>query len=290
MADWIDALACPVCGSELMRRDATLGCGSAHAFDLARQGYVNLLLPGTHTGTADSAEMVAARHAFFEAGHYRPLIDRVAELAAETAGGVPGAVVDAGAGTGEYLAATLDRLPERCGIALDLSKYACRRAAGAHARAGAVVCDTWGRLPLRDGSAAVVLNVFAPRNAAEFARVLAPEGTLVVVTPRAAHLGSLVERFGLVTVDPRKDERVEEQLEPLFTRESAEAFERELRLTAEEAALVVAMGPSARHSAGESARAGHLGTEPVGTFLSVTISVWRKRGEPNGRPRVCPAC
>lgn len=278
MDKWVDALACPVCGNVLEADTSSLHCSARHAFDLSRHGYVNLLPPKAHTGTADSAEMVAARQSFFTAGHYRPLMERVAELAAEAAPNAAGAIVDAGAGTGEYLVAALERLPERCGIALDLSKHACRRAARAHERAGAVVCDTWGRLPLRDESTSVVLNVFAPRNAAEFARVLAPGGSLIVVTPRAAHLGSLVERFGLITVDPRKDERVEEQLEPHFERAMSEVFERELHLTAEEVAMAIEMGPSARHAAGEVPR----GLESMDTLLSVTVAVWRKRGEPNG--------
>ena len=76
-------------------------------------------------------------------------------------------------------------LPGHRGLALDVSKAAARRAARAHPRAGAVVADVWRGLPVADGCADLVLNVFAPRNGAEFHRVLRPGGTLVVVTPRA---------------------------------------------------------------------------------------------------------
>lgn len=272
------ALLCPHCGGSLAPSDGALRCPAGHSFDVARQGYVNLTGAGTHTGTADTRAMVAARQAFLASGHFRPLLDAVATAAAEAAHGVPGCLIDAGGGTGEYLAAALDRMPEREGLVLDLSKDACKHAARLHPRMSAVVADTWRQLPLAGGSAAVVLNVFAPRNAAEFARVLAPGGAVVTVTPNAAHLGELVAALGLVTVDARKEERLEEQLGTLFERERSTCVERTLALTREEAALVVGMGPSARHleMAELDACLAALG-EPVRTTLSATVSVWRKR-------------
>ncbi len=78
--------------------------------------------------------------------------------------GVPGCAADVGAGPGYYLAAVLGQLPGRAGLALDVSKFALRRAARAHPRIGAVAADAWRRLPVADGAAAVVVNVFAPRS------------------------------------------------------------------------------------------------------------------------------
>ena len=86
----------------------------------------------------------------------------------------PGCIVDLGAGTGWYLARALERLRGTTGLALDVSKPALRRAARAHPSLAAVACDAWGPLPLRDGGVAAVLDIFAPRNAAEIARVLVP--------------------------------------------------------------------------------------------------------------------
>ena len=81
------------------------------------------------------------------------------------------ASLDLGAGTGRQLARVLDALPRRHGIALDVSRPALQRAARAHPRIGAVGCDIWGALPVRSAAAALVLNVFAPRNGDEIARV-----------------------------------------------------------------------------------------------------------------------
>src|SRR5437763_1017493 len=73
--------------------------------------------------------------------------------------------------------------PGATGLALDVSKYALRRAAKAHPRAGAAACDAWQGLPMRERTASVLLNVFAPRDGAEFHRVLRADGALIVAGP-----------------------------------------------------------------------------------------------------------
>src|SRR5450755_4463070 len=188
--DVIGCLACPQCGAALSRAGSVLNCAGGHAFDIARQGYVSLLPPGGRVAAGDSAAMVQARVDFLTAGHYDGLAVEIARAAAGAvtaavaAGGVAaGCVVDVGAGPGYYLAAALDQLPGRAGLALDASKFALRRAAHAHGRIGAVRADAWRRLPVADRAAAVVLNVFAPRNGAELRRILDPSGRLIVVTP-----------------------------------------------------------------------------------------------------------
>jgi 23S rRNA (guanine745-N1)-methyltransferase len=158
-----------------------------------------------------------------------------------------GCVLDLGAGTGWYLARVLDRFPGRVGLALDLSKHALRRAARVHPRIGAVACDAWRGLPVRDGAAALVLSVFAPRNGPEIARVLAPGGALLVVTPTERHLGELVASLGLLTVDERKEERLAAQLDPHLELERQVQSEWSLELGPEDVANAVAMGPSAHH-------------------------------------------
>jgi SAM-dependent methyltransferase len=170
----LDQLACPVCGEGLARRDATLRCRNGHSFDVARQGYVNLLTGAVPAGLGDSAAMVAARADFLAAGHYRP----ITEALVRAAGGAR-RIVDVGAGPGHHLAAVAGAVPGRRGLALDASKHAARRAARAHPRVEAVVADVWRGLPLRDGAVDAVLDVFAPRHGAEFARVLAPGGALI---------------------------------------------------------------------------------------------------------------
>ncbi len=247
LADALPYLCCPVCAGDLALDGAALRCADGHAFDVARQGYAGLLTGGARTGSADTPAMVAARVEFLEGGHFAPLADLVAACAAERAP-EEGCVLDAGAGTGYYLGAVLDRLPGRAGVALDLSKHALRRAARAHPRAGAFTWDVWRPLPVRSGVVSVLLDVFAPRNGAEFRRVMRPDGVLIVVTPASHHLGELVGPLGLLTVDERKADRVADAVSGHFTLASERSLEVALRLTHAETGALVAMGPSARHT------------------------------------------
>ncbi|MGI8748944.1 MAG: putative RNA methyltransferase [Thermoleophilaceae bacterium] len=269
-------LACPVCGAGLARRTDAMRCGHGHSFDIARQGYVNLLARDAPAGLGDTAEMLAARAAFLDAGHFDSLIEAVAEAAQEAAGDGPGAVVDIGAGTGHYLAATLDRMPGRQGLALDASRHAARRAARAHPRAGAAVCDVWRAICVCDGAARVVIDVFAPRNGEEIARVLAPGGTLIVVTPTQRHLAELREPLAMLAVDERKEERLNASLAPQLC--GVQRDEVEARLTLDRRALgqLVAMGPSAYHT--DSADlAERISAQPESVYAtaSVTLTRWR---------------
>ncbi|MEU6175398.1 putative RNA methyltransferase [Streptantibioticus parmotrematis] len=265
--DAFGLLVCPVCGDGLARRTGGLGCPAGHSFDLARQGYVNLLTGNARSGTADTPEMVAARSAFLTAGHYAPLTEAVARAAVQDA---PGTVLDAGTGTGHYLAAVLDALPGARGLGLDISKFALRRAARAHPRARAAVWDVWRPLPVRTGAVDLVLNVFAPRNAAEFHRVLRPGGTLLVVTPGPDHLAEL--RAGMLDVDADKDERLDRALSGHFRQAERVALEYPMTLTPAEAADAVGMGPSAHHA---ERRAGALPEEPVRVTASFRLSRYR---------------
>jgi 23S rRNA (guanine745-N1)-methyltransferase len=248
----VERLACPHCGAALAGDPAgarTLRCaGGRHSFDLARQGYVSLLRGDARTGTADTAEMVAARAEFQAAGHYAPIADGLASAAREEGAG--GCVLDLGAGTGYYLAPVLDALPgaDTCGIALDVSKYALRRAARVHPRAGAVLADAWRRLPVRDEVASLVLNVFAPRNGAEIRRVLRPGGSLLVVTPGPGHLAELVEELDLIGVDARKPERLAGTLTPHLEPAGGSELEFPMELDHRAVETVVRMGPSAWHT------------------------------------------
>ena len=277
LADIAAHLVCPLCGSGVTLMSGALRCESGHSFDVAREGYVNLLPGGASGSTADTPAMVAARRAFLEAGHFTPITDAVANAIRDAIGDrVSGVYLDAGAGTGFLLSALLERTPESVGIALDVSKHAIRIAARSHERIGALVADVWEPLPLRDGCAAVVLNVFAPRNAEEFARVIAPGGALIVVTPRAEHLAELVVPLGLISVDPHKRERLAAKLGPHFDHVAERSVSRVAALSRSDAIAAVCMGPSAVHmSADEVATRMRKLADPLSVTLSVAVDTYR---------------
>jgi len=283
LADVLGRLACPNCGEVLAVAGGSLACSNGHSFDVARQGYVNLLSGRARTGTADTAEMVRARESFLATGAFAPLARAVAD-AVEAARVPDGCVVEVGAGTGYYLAAVLDRLPSDSGLALDLSKAAARIAARVHPRIGAAVCDAWGDLPVRSGAACAVLDVFAPRNASEFRRVLAPGGALVVATPTPRHLQELVVSLGLVTVDDEKPRRLDETLGSDFLLESSKIVEEACDLSSADIAELVAMGPSSRHVEPDAlAAAIRALPRPCRVTISVTVGTYRpKAPDPAG--------
>lgn len=240
----IQALRCPHCREPFEAVDAGLRCPHGHAFDRARQGYVNLLA-GRDVGTGDSAQMVAARDSLLQAGHFAPLAEALADASREVAS--EGIVVEVGAGTGYYVSRVLDALPTHQGLALDLSRYAARRAARAHPRLSAIVADAWQRLPLADACAALVLNVFAPRQADELHRVLRPDGLLVVVTPTPRHLETLRASLELIAVDPSKEQRLAETFSPRFQSIQRTQLDWTMHLDHDAVRRLVGMGPSARH-------------------------------------------
>ncbi|CAM3888372.1 putative RNA methyltransferase [Smaragdicoccus niigatensis] len=235
----VDRLRCPVCAGALAVESAAVRCASGHSFDIARDGYVTLLGGGGTKVFGDTPAMLAARADFLAAGHYQPIADAVSHAMSDAT-----SILEIGAGTGYYLGQALDAQPSAVGLGFDVSKASARRIARAHTRAAAVVADAWRDWPFADDAFSHVMSVFAPRNAAEIARVLASGGAYVVVTPQSDHLVELLDR---VRVDQDKAQRLAQTLEGRFVLESAEDVRFVAEMTAAEAGQAVAMGPSGHH-------------------------------------------
>jgi 23S rRNA (guanine745-N1)-methyltransferase len=281
-------LLCPVCSGPLaLAGSATptqgrLACAAGHSFDAARQGYFNLLV-GTGTAfEADTAAMVEARFNFLGAGHYRPLAQAVAAAVVPCLSPEDAAVLDSGTGTGHYLRELLDVTAAQGrdvqAIGMDISKYALRRAARLNPEAVNLVWDIWQPLPLADGSVDAVTVVFAPRNPAEFARVLRPTGRLVVVTPRNGHLAGIAAMAGMLTIEEGKDARLAEAMARHFDVEATSDVDVHLALTRQEAADLAFMGPAGHHL-GLDAIAGRLSgrPEPIHAEAKFRILVFRPK-------------
>ncbi|PKQ24536.1 MAG: SAM-dependent methyltransferase [Actinobacteria bacterium HGW-Actinobacteria-5] len=262
----LDLLACPRCGSglDLVAAGAgrALACASGHSFDVAKQGYVNLL-GGPEPGNADTAAMLAARQRVHASGLFEPV---AAEVATHLVGRPR--VLEVGAGTAYYLARALGDDDAGVGIALDVSKAAARVAARADRRIAAVVADVWSALPVADHCLDAVLCVFAPRNLAEFARVLRPDGRLVVVTPRPEHLAGLRDRHGLLEVPAGKADQLAAAAAEFFEPVANSGLVRAADVDAALAADVIAMGPNAFHRVPDDVTAGSI-------VVAVNIQVFR---------------
>lgn len=145
----VRALRCPVCGGPLEQKDRALRCPKRHSFDLAREGYVNLLaIQRRHTREpGDSREMVRARRAFLASGAYAPLMQALADVCAQ----LPHRqVVDAGCGEGSYDRFLCDALPGVQIVGFDLSREAVRLAAKLVPEAAFCVGGSFSA-PVRDG-------------------------------------------------------------------------------------------------------------------------------------------
>jgi len=206
------ALACPLDGAPLRRQGGSLRCTDGHCFDIAAQGYVNLLPVQNKRSLdpGDSKEMVAARRRFLEAGHYAPIAAAVARAVfADAAAGQALACLDAGCGEGYYLrqlaaAAAAEARPLAL-AGLDISKWAVQAAArrdlhdarnqagaNAHPSTAWIVGSNAG-LPVLPGTLDRVLCMFGFPVYAEFARVLRRGGELLQVDAGPEHLRELRE-------------------------------------------------------------------------------------------------
>lgn len=275
LASVVGYLRCPVCGSPMSLSGGRLVCRRSHSFDVARHGYVNLCAGRGGPGTGDSAAMAAARDRFLAGGHYRPLAAALRSLAARYEGAGHGLVIDLAGGTGYHLGQVLDELPRRHGLCIDLSVPALRRASRAHSRAAALGADVWQRLPLAPHSAAVVLSVFGPRNAAEISRILAADGALIIAAPGSAHLRELIGPLGMIGIDPGKPRRLADAFSG-YTASAVTTVNYLLTLDHADLTALVAMGPNARHiTTGALAARIRALPDPATVTVDLRIRVYR---------------
>jgi 23S rRNA (guanine745-N1)-methyltransferase len=279
LAGALAALRCPICAGRVAEQGQHLRCEHGHCFDIARQGYVNLAVGGRPAANADTSAMVAARSRFLGRGHYAPIAAALASLAAGLRPGPagPGVVLDLAGGTGYYVSAVLEALPGRTGVCLDVSRPALRRAASAHPRNVAVGADVWRPFPLADGSAALVMSVFGPRNAAETIRVLEPGGAFLLVTPTPSHLAEVIGPLRMLSVDAAKPDRLAASMTGL-TRVVAEPLSYSATMTHADLSDLVAMGPSAHHTTPDEL-AGRVTAlpDPVPVTVSVALAGYQPR-------------
>jgi 23S rRNA (guanine745-N1)-methyltransferase len=140
---------CPVCRQTLSSKQGkSLICPDGHSYDLAREGYVNLLqanrknsrLPG------DSKEMIAARRRVHAAGLYHPLAVAIREQLTTLASPSP-RVLDLGCGEGHYCRSIQQVLPASSVYGIDISKAAVKMAARSCPEASFAVASVFDTAP-----------------------------------------------------------------------------------------------------------------------------------------------
>ncbi|MGA0565828.1 putative RNA methyltransferase [Rathayibacter sp. KR2-224] len=275
LSEW---LRCPICTGALSPiPPLVLGCDAGHRFDAKKHGYVNLLSSQPRIA-GDTPDMLDARSALLSGGAYDPVVRVVADSVLST--GIPQRLLDAGSGTGHYSSAILGRT-QMTGRALatDIAPDAVHRSVRrlGRERADGLVADTWRPLPIRDGAADAIINVFAPRNVGEFRRVLAPDGCLVIVTPQQDHLLELRRALPMLDVPADKSLRITEDFADDFVLEQSTPVRYTLAVSHETAMALRSMGPSAHHGA-------VLSPAAMPPEVTVAVDVLRFRSRTHAAP------
>lgn len=240
--------------------------------------------------------MLQARRQFLERGHYTPLSNQIHELVrrylAEADTAQPARlshqhdrcipIFDAGCGEGYYLGSLkrfLDsQLPDVscCYLGIDSSKEAVKMAARHYKDICFVVASVKERLPLVDNAVQVILNIFAPRNVPEFARVLVPGGLLLVVIPGSNHLLPLRTMLSLLNIEQDKQQHVIEQFRPWFILRDTLPLNYTLPLDKEAITHLVQMTPNYWHLSPQTQETIE-GMEEVQTDIAFICLVFQRR-------------
>ncbi len=191
---------CPLCEHSLDTASKTWQCANNHAFDRAKAGYVNLLpvqfkkslQPG------DDKPMLRARRDFHQRGSYRQLMSTLADMLYEAHSQEAITLYDAGCGEGAYLRFVSENLSSRgkklTAAGSDIAKLAVEMAAKQN-KAHQYVVASSHQLPIKNASLDAIMQIFAPGDTAEYARVLSATGTLLTVSPGPEHLYELKQQI-----------------------------------------------------------------------------------------------
>ena len=263
LPQYLRILTCPLCQTHFTQIGNAIRCENAHAFDIAKEGYINLLTKKLPDSMGDSKEMLLARRAFLEDGHYQPLVTPITTLLydylkMDRDNGLPYInMLDAGCGEGYYLGQLQRALGQQLPdahidyIGLDIAKEAMRMAAKRYKDIHFLVANLKERLVFANDSLHILLNIFAPRNIEEFARILTLGGIALVVIPAPQHLRQLRATLSLLSIEEHKQEHVIEQFSPHFTYIGATSVHSTLHLNNQEILQAVMMTPNYWHLSDE---------------------------------------
>lgn len=187
---------CPLCQSTFKQINNTQICTNNHHFDIAKEGYLNLLpvQAKSSKNPGDSQSMMMARRNFLATSGYLPLAEKVAEVSAQYLAGIPkdAHILDLGCGEGYYTNIIAQRLPQHIVNGLDIAKVAIRYAAKRYTAIDFCVASAY-QVPLLSNSLDLLVRIYAPSKDEELLRLIKQSGYLITVTPAPRHLYQLRE-------------------------------------------------------------------------------------------------
>jgi 23S rRNA (guanine745-N1)-methyltransferase len=254
--------------------NAELKCVTGHSFDIARQGYVNLLTNKTFIKNADTAVMIDARQHMHARPFFQDLARQISDICVEVSQSSPAStIVEPGGGSGFYANGVIGRVDAVRAVSFDISVHAAKVCAQQSERVAAVVADVWQKWPVADDSADVVLSVFSPRNFMETERVLKTGAVLIVVTPEEDHFVEIRTKFNALGIQNHKNEKIAASLEN-FTNIHQLVHKSTELLDGSDMFNSLISGPNGHHIATADTQM-FTNIEPIHVTHCVNISVWK---------------
>lgn len=240
------AFACPICQENLTLLESSLKCNNRHSFDLAKFGYVNLAPQIKQSANYDK-ENFQNRQQILEAGFYLAILEVVSDLLSNSKNAKT--ILDIGCGEGFYSRKLQERHPDKTFYAFDISKDSVQIAAKSEPNwAVNWFVGDLARLPIKDASMDILLDIFSPANYGEFRRVLSKDGILIKVIPTKNHLKEIRQKVqDQLTNKDYSNQDIKNHFQNNFTILSSKTTSLTKPITAEQLQALLSMTPLLFH-------------------------------------------
>lgn len=240
------AFSCPICQEDLTLVETSLKCSNRHSFDLAKFGYVNLA-PQIKQSTNYDKENFQNRQQILEAGFYQTISETISDLLANSESAKT--ILDIGCGEGFYSRKLQESHSDKTFYAFDISKDSVQIAAKSEPNwAVNWFVGDLARLPIKDASMDILLDIFSPANYGEFRRVLSKDGILIKIIPTENHLIEIrqIAQDQLAKKD-YSNQDIKEHFQRHFSIQSRQIASLTKPITAEQRQALLAMTPLLFH-------------------------------------------
>ena len=240
------AFACPICQENLTLVENSLKCNNRHSFDLAKFGYVNLAPQIKQSANYDK-ENFQNRQQILEAGFYQAILEAVSDLLSNSKNAKT--ILDIGCGEGFYSRKLQERHPDKTFYAFDISKDSVQIAAKSEPNwAVNWFVGDLARLPIKDASMDILLDIFSPANYGEFRRVLSKDGILIKVIPTENHLKEIRQKVqDQLTNKDYSNQDIKNHFQEHFTILSSQTASLTKTITADQLQALLSMTPLLFH-------------------------------------------
>ena len=240
------AFACPICQENLTLVESSLKCSNRHSFDLSKFGYVNLAPQIKQSANYDKKNF-QNRQQILEAGFYQAILEVVSDLLSNSKSSKT--ILDIGCGEGFYSRKLQERHPDKTFYAFDISKDSVQIAAKSEPNwAVNWFVGDLARLPIKDASMDILLDIFSPANYGEFRRVLSKDGILIKVIPTKNHLKEIRQKVqDQLTNKDYSNQDIKNHFQNNFTILSSKTASLTKPITAEQLQALLSMTPLLFH-------------------------------------------